>query len=76
MINMFDKKPRSRRGRTHRLLKRMQKANCSGCGKGIRVPFRPEGEKPVYCRDCLEKMKRAWRIKKGLEKPEEHSRNL
>ena len=70
---MFDKKPRSRRGRTHRLSRRLQKANCSQCGKGIRVPFTPEGEKPVYCKECKEKMRRAWRIKRGLEKPDETS---
>ncbi len=67
---MFDKKPRSRRGRTHRLIKRMQKVNCSECGKGIRVPFSPEGENPVYCRECLEKMRKARRIKRGLESPD------
>jgi CxxC-x17-CxxC domain-containing protein len=67
---MFYKKPRSRRGRTHRLIKRFRKANCGQCGKGIRVPFSPEGEKPVYCKECLEKMRKAWRIKKGLESPD------
>jgi CxxC-x17-CxxC domain-containing protein len=71
MINMFYKRPRSRRGRTHRLIKRLQKANCSACGKSIRVPFRPEGLKPVYCRECLEKMRKARRVKRGLERPEE-----
>jgi CxxC-x17-CxxC domain-containing protein len=70
---MFYKKARSRRGRTHRLIKRMQKAKCDLCGKGIRVPFRPEGEKPVYCAECLERMRREKRIKRGLEKPEEPS---
>jgi CxxC-x17-CxxC domain-containing protein len=69
---MFYKKARSRRGRTHRLIKRFQKANCSKCGKGIRVPFRPEGEKPVYCEGCLEKMRKARRIKRGLEQPDEN----
>jgi CxxC-x17-CxxC domain-containing protein len=70
---MFYKKPRSRRGRTHRLIKRMQKANCEQCGKGIRVPFRPEGKKPVLCGECLEKIKRAMRIKRGLERQDEAS---
>ena len=70
---MFYKKPRSRRGRTHRLVKRMQKANCSQCGKGVRVPFLPEGKRPVYCRECLEKMKMERRIKRGLELPDEAS---
>ena len=67
---MFYKKARSRRGRTHRLVKRLQKTNCGQCGKGIRVPFSPEGEKPVYCRECLEKMRKARRIKRGLESPD------
>jgi CxxC-x17-CxxC domain-containing protein len=31
----------------------MHKATCSHCGKACEVPFRPTGEKPVYCRDCF-----------------------
>ena len=27
-------------------------ATCSQCHKVCEVPFRPNGEKPVYCRDC------------------------
>lgn len=30
-------------------------AVCDECGKDCRVPFRPSGEKPVYCSDCFEK---------------------
>jgi CxxC-x17-CxxC domain-containing protein len=26
---------------------------CSECGKSCEVPFRPTGDKPVYCRDCF-----------------------
>src|SRR5437016_5273939 len=26
---------------------------CSKCGNSCEVPFRPTGEKPVYCRDCF-----------------------
>jgi CxxC-x17-CxxC domain-containing protein len=33
--------------------KTMHPATCSGCGKACEVPFRPTGEKPVYCRDCF-----------------------
>lgn len=33
--------------------KPMFKATCSKCGKSCEVPFRPTGEKPVYCRDCF-----------------------
>lgn len=29
---------------------------CSNCGKDCKVPFKPTGEKPVYCSDCFEKI--------------------
>jgi CxxC-x17-CxxC domain-containing protein len=28
-------------------------ATCAACGKPCEVPFRPTGERPVYCRDCF-----------------------
>ncbi len=28
-------------------------AICAKCGKRCEVPFRPSGEKPVYCNDCF-----------------------
>lgn len=28
------------------------KTNCSECGAMCEVPFRPNGKKPVYCRNC------------------------
>jgi len=31
----------------------MFSATCSQCGKEARVPFRPSGDKPVYCSDCF-----------------------
>lgn len=33
----------------------MHDATCDDCGKSCEVPFRPTGEKPVYCRDCFDK---------------------
>ncbi|CAA7601917.1 CxxC-x17-CxxC domain protein [Acididesulfobacillus acetoxydans] len=30
---------------------------CSNCGVETQVPFRPTGDKPVYCRDCYQKLK-------------------
>jgi CxxC-x17-CxxC domain-containing protein len=33
----------------------MHKATCNECGKTCEVPFRPTGEKPVYCNDCFNK---------------------
>jgi CxxC-x17-CxxC domain-containing protein len=31
----------------------MHKAICSTCGKDCEVPFRPTGDKPIYCNDCF-----------------------
>ena len=28
-------------------------ATCAECGKSCEVPFRPNGEKPVFCRECF-----------------------
>lgn len=32
----------------------MHQAICDQCGKPCEVPFRPTGEKPVYCSACFE----------------------
>jgi CxxC-x17-CxxC domain-containing protein len=31
----------------------MHSAVCSECGKTCEVPFRPNGDKPVFCNDCF-----------------------
>ena len=31
------------------------KATCASCGNACEVPFKPNGSKPVYCRDCFKK---------------------
>jgi len=31
----------------------MHKAVCDECHKSCEVPFRPSGDKPVYCNDCF-----------------------
>lgn len=28
-------------------------AVCSECGKECEIPFKPTGDRPVYCRDCF-----------------------
>lgn len=28
-------------------------ATCAACGVETEVPFRPSGDRPVYCRDCF-----------------------
>ena len=33
----------------------MHSAICDSCGKNCEVPFRPTGEKPVYCSECFSK---------------------
>jgi CxxC-x17-CxxC domain-containing protein len=32
----------------------MFSATSSSCGKEAQVPFRPSGDKPVYCSDCFQ----------------------
>jgi len=29
---------------------------CSNCGQATKVPFQPRGDRPVYCRDCFERV--------------------
>ena len=33
----------------------MHEAICDRCGKKCEVPFKPSGNKPVYCSDCFKK---------------------
>lgn len=40
------------------------KAECSNCGKVAMVPFEPKEGKPVYCKDCM------FKIKSGELKPQ------
>ena len=35
----------------------MHDAVCSDCGQQTQVPFKPSGDRPVYCRDCFQKHK-------------------
>ncbi len=35
----------------------MHPAVCAQCGTDTMVPFRPTGEKPVYCSDCFSSMR-------------------
>lgn len=31
----------------------MFQATCAACGRSCEVPFRPNGKKPVYCKECF-----------------------
>ena len=35
----------------------LYKAVCADCRKECEVPFKPSGERPVYCKDCFSKRK-------------------
>lgn len=49
--------PDCRKARKQRMngQKEMFEAVCSNCGATTQVPFKPNGLKPVYCRDCFRK---------------------
>lgn len=33
------------------------KAICAECGQECEVPFKPSGDRPVYCRECYRNKK-------------------
>ncbi|MEK7545484.1 MAG: CxxC-x17-CxxC domain-containing protein [Patescibacteria group bacterium] len=33
----------------------MHQATCATCGNGCEVPFKPNGSRPIYCRECFKK---------------------
>ena len=35
--------------------KEMHKTTCSDCKQETEVPFKPSGDRPVYCRECFQK---------------------
>lgn len=54
-MSNFNRENRSSGGRKFGGRTQMHRATCSNCGKDCEVPFRPTGEKPVYCRECFNK---------------------
>ena len=49
----FDRGPRRDFGGP----KEMHKAVCAECGQECEVPFKPSGDRPVYCKECYSKHK-------------------
>ena len=47
-----------RRGGFNRGPREMHKAVCADCGQECEVPFKPSGDRPVYCKDCFQKHKK------------------
>ena len=37
----------------NRDMRPMHKAVCADCGKNCEVPFKPSGDRPVYCKNCF-----------------------
>ncbi|MFA6384641.1 MAG: CxxC-x17-CxxC domain-containing protein [Candidatus Omnitrophota bacterium] len=64
-----------RRDNSHRSKNRvMYKIICADCKKECEVPFRPRGDRPVYCRECFARRKAGNSLKAGIDsKPEETS---
>lgn len=47
-------------------------AICSRCGKKTQVSFKPDGVRPVYCPECLEKIKKEKARAIGPQKSSDH----
>ena len=52
-MNNFRQGDRSRDKRSSGR-REMYDAVCDNCGKACKVPFKPSGDKPIYCSDCFE----------------------
>jgi len=48
----------NRGGGFNRGPREMHKAVCADCGQECEVPFKPSGDRPVYCRECFQKHKK------------------
>jgi CxxC-x17-CxxC domain-containing protein len=42
-------------GKKDRFGRTLYSVKCSDCGRNTEVPFKPSGDRPVYCRDCYQK---------------------
>ena len=47
----------SRKSRSFSGEREMHPAVCAQCGTDTMVPFRPRGDRPVYCSDCFSQMR-------------------
>ena len=45
-------------GETDQYGRQVFSVTCSSCGKPAKVPFKPSGNRPVYCRDCYMQQRR------------------
>ncbi len=42
-------------------VREMHSVVCAECGKDTTVPFKPRGDRPVYCSDCFSKQRTSTR---------------
>lgn len=52
------KAQRNNRGGYGQTERQMYPAICASCGKETMVPFKPSGDRPVYCRECYSQQRR------------------
>ena len=48
----------------------MYEAVCDECGKTCKVPFKPSGDKPIYCSSCFEKRGGGGRNSSSFRRPD------
>ena len=66
------KQERNQRDHRDQRERTMHKAICADCNKECEVPFRPTGDRPVYCKECFSKRKGGGSFKTGCDnKPQE-----
>lgn len=51
--------PSHQQGNNNHKEKTMYKAVCADCQKECEVPFKPKGDRPVYCKECFSKRRNA-----------------
>ena len=66
----FDHSYRQREARqdNHYRERILHKAICADCSKECEVPFKPSGDRPVYCKDCFAKRKVGSSFKASTDK--------
>lgn len=50
----------------------MHEVTCDKCGERCEVPFKPTGDKPVYCRNCFRKDDNS----KSKDRPKQFTKEL
>lgn len=51
--------------------RQMHKIICADCSKEASLPFKPTGDRPVYCQDCFSKRRMISMSRIGINKPQE-----